>query len=205
MRNIKALAAAFLSVLLLPGCSSPLNGKGSEEDAFDPGAAFPEKVCSADEALSWAESQPVVVRRDSDCSSGSEIWDAFYGSVQAGKPASVLCADYYTLDDQNIDPELYEAEKDQYPVLFFTLVEYDGSSITYQCRCSSEETLDSEDTFKYLLYLPNDMPETAKYRHSDSYVLTDDDSVTWEQIIESMVSSQFDESVRYHIVHTDYE
>ena len=201
MKHYKVLAAALLSGLLLSGCAA----SGRKNDAFNPEEVFQTVVCPADEALSWAESQPVVVRRDSDCSSGKEIWDAFYGSVQAGKPASVLCADYYTLDDQNIDPELYEAEKDQYPVLFFTLVKYDGSSFNYQCRCSSGETLDSEDTFKYLLYMPQELPDTAKHRHSDNYVLTDDDSVTWDQIIQSMISSQYDDSVRYHIVHTDYE
>ncbi|MBR5974350.1 MAG: hypothetical protein IK020_04115 [Clostridiales bacterium] len=163
-----------------------------------------QKKCSADEALELAKRSDVVVFEDVGCTFGQEVWDAFYKSVSDGLPAAVLCANYYTLDGQNMSEELYEQEKDNYPVLYFTLLEYDGKEFSIQVRDSSSDKLDRRETFKYLNHYTGDAPATAIYKHYEYYVLVDDADTTWEQIEQGNFSSQYGDMIRHSTVYTNY-
>ena len=162
------------------------------------------KICPADEALELAKKSDVAVFENLQCISGQEVWDAFYQTVSDGIPSAVLCANYYTLDGQNMSAELYEQEKDNYPVLYFTLLEYDGKEFSIKVRDSSTEKLDQEETFKYLKHFTGDAPRTGNYRNYDSYILVDEDDVTWEKIERGLYSSQYGDWVRHHTVYSNY-
>lgn len=84
----------------------------------------------------------MVVFEGMKCTAGDEIWDKFYQTVSHGKSASVLCAHYYMLDQERVSEELYEAEKDIYPMLFLYKMEYDRDLFTVTTRKSTEKEID---------------------------------------------------------------
>lgn len=129
------------------------------------------------------------------------MWDAFCRAVDSGEAASVLCAHYYTLDREHVSEEYYEEEKEHYPQLFFCRVEYDGSSFTVTIRESTEKEPETHENYRYLRHFTGDAPAQAAYSSYDYYVLTDDDTVTWEDIFYSMVSSQSDALIRHCTVY----
>ena len=159
---------------------------------------FEEKL-SAQEALQQASNAGIPVIGIKGCESGKDVWEKFWDKVQDKKPASVLVADYYTLEGQNMSEELYEEEKDLYPQLFFTLIEYDGNEFSLKVRKSDEEKLDRDEKFKYLLHLTGNAPETALYESFDRYVLTDESDITWDELERSWYSSQSPDYIRFSI------
>lgn len=160
-----------------------------------------DRICTADEALKLAKEGDVVVICDMECVSGQEVWDEFYERVSDGKAASVLCAHYYTLNEVNIDHSLYEEIKDDYPMLYFMKLVYDGESFTIEVRLSSSEEIDYSGTYKYLNHYTGEMPPQATYDNYEYYVLVDSESVTWENIWDGIFSSQFDAGVRHYSVY----
>ena len=60
-----------------------------------------------------------------------------------------------------LDGKLYEEEKDLYPQLFFCLLRYDGEVFHVKMRKSDETKLDTDETYKYLLHLSAENPDTA--------------------------------------------
>ena len=163
-----------------------------------------ESVMSADEALAEAKKTDTVVFEFEGVTSGKDVWDSFCEKTSKGDKASVLCAHYYTLDDQNISEELYEEEEDDYPVLYFYLIEFDGQEYRLRTRDSKSEATDTDETFKYLLHFTGDGPATALYEKYDHYILADDDTLTMEQIDRSMFSSQLDDHIRHRFVYSDF-
>ena len=161
-------------------------------------------VCSADEALKLAKKTDTVVFEQQGCTSGREVWDSFFRSVSNGKPASVLCAHYFVLDKERISEELYEEEENEYPKLFFYYVEYDGKEYHIKTRESTKETPDDRETFQNLLHLTGEAPETALYSAYDRYVLTDEPSITWEDIEAGLYSSQAGAGYRHFTVYEDF-
>lgn len=191
MRKIIALLLLSCTLILLCSCAKKqANADNSRKDGITMEELF-QKKCSAKEALEYSKNSNTVVLEDLTCTSGSEVWDEFYKSVSSGKSASVLCAFYYTLDKENISPELYAQEKDLYPQLFFYLVEYDGKEFTVKTRMSSEEKLEREETYQYLKHYTGDAPSTAIYSKYDYYVLVDEEDLTWEDIEKGLFSSQY--------------
>ena len=161
------------------------------------------KLLTAEEALEWAYNNPVVVQDDTHITSGKEIWDSFFDSVNTKKPASVMCVYNYVLHEEGISPELYEKEKDLYPQLFFCMLRYDGEEFHVKMRKSDETELDTDETYKYLLHLSAENPDTALYRYTDKYVLVNDSSVTWEKLQRSMISSQSGDWIKHSTVYID--
>ena len=197
----------LLSSLLLMACS---NNKEGDQVPDHTGPADSDiktvfdTVCSADEALALAKETDTVVLESRGCTSGNDIWDTFYQTATGGKPAAVLCAHYYTLDPKQMSTELYEEEKDRYPVLYFYLVEYDGKEYTVTTRESAAEAPESQETYQHLLHLTGDAPSTARYASYDNYVLVDDPDVTWEDLMAGMFSSQSDAWIRHCTVYRNY-
>ncbi|WP_295084084.1 immunoglobulin-like domain-containing protein [Ruminococcus sp.] len=168
-----------------------------------PEEVFENKLCTAEEALEWAYNNPVVVQDDTHITSGKDIWEQFFDSANAKKPASVMCVYNYVLHKESMAPELYEEEKDLYPQLFFCMLNYDGEEFHVKIRKSDETELDSDETYKYLLHLSAKNPDTALYRYTDEYVLVNDPSVTWEKLQRSMFSSQSGDWIKHSTVYTD--
>ena len=186
----------LLTLALLLGLYTGCGAKEPDISLFD-------EVCSADESLKKAKESNVVVMEGLRCTSGKAVWDAFFKAVSAGKSARVLCAHYYTLDPERVSPELYAREKDQYPKLFFYLVEYDGETYSVKVRLSDERELDYEDTFPYLLHFTGKAPRNAAYDTYDNYVLLDDPTATMEGIWAGIVSSQANAGYHHCILYQD--
>ena len=155
-------------------------------------------VCSEDDALEWAKQGNAVTFENLKCTAGKNLWDSFYQSVCDGKPASILCANYYTQDQ-----EFMNGEKDQYPRLFFRMVAYDGNVFTVKTRACTEETLEQDDAFDYLLHFTGEAPRQAAYLAYDVYVLVDDPDATWDGIVWGLLSSQGGGGYRHCTVYYD--
>lgn len=197
------LICAFF-IMLLISCSANKSREGTSNHGIQSMEKVFQTVCSADDALELSRKTDTVVFESSGCTSGNEVWDAFYQTAMNGTPASVLCAHYYVLDQERMSEELYEEEKDQYPKLFFYLVEYDGKEYSVKIRESTEEALDRQETFPYLLHFTGEAPATAQYSSYDYYVLVDDPPATWEKIQEGLFSSQLGVGYRHCTVYRNY-
>ena len=194
MKRIIAILLAAIFAVTLTACSK--NGAKNLEELF-------QTVLPADEALALAKDSEAVVFDERGRASGKDVWDAFCAKVENRSPATVICAHYYVLDKDHMTEEAYEKEKDEYPRLFFYLVEYDGKQFSVKTRDSASETLDSSETFKYMLHFTGKAPSRALYSEYDNYVLVDDPSATWESIEEGLYSSQSDAYVKHCTVYSD--
>lgn len=195
MKRIIALIIIALAVMMLASCLK--KEKGGSGDLFN-------KVLSADEALAEAKKTDTVVLEDNGVTSGKDVWDSFYSKASKGKKASVLCAHYYTLDEQNISEELYEQEKDEYPVLYFYLIEFDGQQYHIKTRDSKSTAIETDETFKCLLHFTGKCPSTAIYEDYEYYILADDEALTYEQLEKSLFSSQSTDFIRHYFVYSNY-
>ena len=187
---MKKIFAMLLSFLIIGTCASC----AKENTLFD-------RICTADGGLKASKNNSVVVFEDLKCTSGDKIWDEFYQTVSQGESASVLCAHYYTLDKGSVSKELYEAEKELYPMLFFYMLEYDGDIFTVTVRQSTENEPEYEESFKYLMHYTGDAPVLTSYSSYDDYVLVDDPTVTWEEIMSGIVSSQPGTGAKHYFVY----
>lgn len=186
MNKALTILLSLLSVMVFASPENPGEPGKPDRNA----ESLFQTICSADEALELARKTDAVVFEGMRCTSGQEVWDAFYQTVSDGSPDSVLCAYYYVLDKEHMSEKLYEEEKDKYPQLFFYLVEYDGKQYSVKTRESTVKALDYQETFRYLLHFTGEAPASAAFSTYDNYVLVDDPSATWEGIMEGMFSSQ---------------
>lgn len=209
MKKLLAIILAlFTAAGAFSGCGRNHNaGQGPEKEA-DMGLIY--EVCSADEGLQKAKACGAVVLEDLICTANRDGMERFYADSQAGRAAKVLVASYMTLDKERMSEELYEEEKDRYPMLILTLVEHfaeghEGKPYRVVSRVSSEREIDSEDEYEYLMHYTGDMPvPNAKYSGWERYVLVDDDALTWERIEFGMLSSQFGDMVRSRTVFAEF-
>ena len=198
---MKQLSVLLLLVLLM----STFSGCGTRKEIHADTSLF-DVVCSADEALEQAKTAGIPVMENLRCTAGQAVWDDFYQAVSADKESQVVCLMYYTLDRSHMTQEAYEAEKDDYPMAFFTLLSYDGEQYTVTVRQSSETEPESEDTFPYLRHFTGKMPAQSHYSAYDAYVLVDDPNATMEGIWAGMVSSspEIASGYRHHTVYMNY-
>jgi len=210
MKKTVAIILIALSIITTASCSKKAEDSKMTNNTLSVAQAQADeslfsKVCSADEALAEAKNSDTVVIEFHGCSHGKKVWKNFVEKANSGTPASVLCAHYYELDKAHVSNELYQQEKDNYPVLYFYLLEYDGKEFTVSIRDSKSAENESKETYKYLLHMTGEAPETATVREYDRYVLADDDSLTWEEIERNMVSSILQEPIRHCSVYDDYD
>lgn len=160
---------------------------------------------SADEVLKAVKSGNYVVFEGSHCTAGNDIWQEFYKTVSNKKSATVNLAWYYTLDKEHVSEELYEEEKDNYPVIFLGTLRYNGKDFTVTTGKSTEETPETNKTYKYLMhYTGEPSSASATFSHYEYYVLVNDNSVTWEEIEHGMFSSLWGDQIDYYTVYTNH-
>ena len=193
MRKCVLFSVLLLCVHLLTACG----GAGADKAERAPLEELPE-----DYSLEQAKADGCVVHEDGDVTSGQTVWDAFAEAVSAGTAASVRLGFYYTLGDPSrYDPEYYESIKDDYPVLYIEDLTYDGTAYTIRWFEKDGEIVKA---YRYLMRYEGE-PESpyASYDSHVRYVLTNDDSVTWEDIVWGMVSSRFGDYIDHHQVYVD--
>lgn len=192
MPHKKAMAAlsAPLFLSMLGGC------------APQPGAELvPLESLPADYSLEQAKEDGCVVMEDLSVTSGQEVWDNFVKTASAGKKATVRLGYYYTLDPDHVSQEYYEANKDRYPVLFIRDLTFDGEKYVARGYENGEEIVQE---YPHLMkYEGKTETPHASYGSYVHYVLTLDDTVTWEQLQAGMLSSQLGDHIPHSTVYTD--
>ncbi|MGN1048066.1 MAG: hypothetical protein ACI4QZ_05610 [Eubacteriales bacterium] len=189
----KTIIAVLLFALFLSGCAE--KGKNSNEK-------IPLEELPAEYSLEDAKKDGLVVIEDGSASSGKDIWYDFVRCVGRGESADVRLCMYYTLGSpDSYSRELYESLKDEYPKLFVFDLSFDGNE--YHIR-HFEEGKEISGSFKYLMkYEGEPRSSSAIYSHYVRYVLTDDESVVWEDIEDALVSSRLGAGVRHMSVYTE--
>ena len=191
MKRSALILAVILVLLLFAAC-------GSEPAVYTALEDIPE-----DYTVEQAKADGCVVHENGDISSGQEYWEQFLKDANRGKEASVRLANYYELGDPSrYGAEYYESIKDEYPKLFLTDLTYDGTQYTVRSIEDGEEYV---RTYRYLLrYEGEAETQYATYDSYIRYVLTNDETVTWEELRAGMLSSQFGAYIEHRTVYTDY-
>lgn len=184
-----------LSVLLL---AFSLAAAGCEKSADIP----PMKEIPENYSLEQAKADGCVVHENGDVTSGKDIFKIFYERTLSGNKANVRLAFYYTLDDpSHYDPDYYESIKDDYPVLYIQDLSFDGKKYTLRQYEDGKEITESYD---YLMKY--DEPATspyAVYDSSEEYILTNDNTVTRQDLWNGLISSFGDDYIEHKVVCSD--
>ncbi len=190
MRRWMASSLAALCLLSCAGCGTQLAD-----------APLPLDELPSDYSLAQAKRDDCVVIEDQRVTYGQGLWDAFVEASSRGKPADVRLCHYYTLDEESCTPDHFAQLQDSYPVMYFQDLHYDGTSYTLR---SFEDGQALELTYPYLMYYAG-RAETPDATCSSyiRYVLTKDDSVTWEDIWAGMLSAQSDQAIDCYPVYVD--
>ena len=160
------------------------------------------KNISEDYTLEDARIDGCVCFDNGDITEGQKIWDDFVGATNTQEEAIVRLAFYYSLDEEQCDPEYYESVKDEYPMLYIQELTYKDDSYTIRWFEEGEEI---KKTYKYLMkYEGQPESETALYESYLRYVLTNDNTVTWEQIWKGLISSQLGDGIDHKVVYQKY-
>lgn len=149
--------------------------------------------------LEQARRDGYVIQENGKATWGLDIWDRFWQSTRAGTPAKVRVVHYYTLPGpEGIESTLYEKMKDEYPALYIMELIYDGTS--YTCQSYEEETL-YQYTFAHLLCMDGDgYGRRDESMRTLEYVLVDDDTATWDDVVYTMISSISEGTIRFRQV-----
>jgi len=152
--------------------------------------------------LDYVKENGYVVHEDLDITSGQAVWDDFAAKAKSGETCEVLLAFYYTLGDPSqYSLELYEKEKERYPLLYTKILSFDGEKYTLKYKDDGENYVEE---YKYMVRLTGEpMSETAIFSDYVYHVLVDDKDVTWDEIFRGMVSSQSGAYIRHSTVYSD--
>ena len=160
------------------------------------------KNISQDYTLEDARIDGCVCFDNGDITEGQKIWDEFVNATEKQEDAIVRLAFYYSLDEEQCNPEYYESVKDEYPVLYIQELTYKDDSYTIRWF---EEGKEIKKTYKYLMkYEGEPESETALYESYLRYVLTNDNTMTWEQIWRGLASSKLGDAIDHQVVYQKY-
>jgi hypothetical protein len=130
----------------------------------------------------------------------------FYDQTRQGQPAAVTVAHYGTLDPKRCDSAYYEAFSQDYPYLSLYQLRYDGKIYTLSCLDVWDGAALYTRTYEYLMkydttdfYAKSSLTPGGRY----DYVLTQDNSVTWEQIWNSLISSQAVSQIDHYSIYAE--
>ena len=154
-----------------------------------------------------------MITGNGSISSGRGIWADFAAKAEAGTPASVRIANAFTLRG-SLSDDLREACKEDYPSLYLSELSFDGSSYTISPvhRINGEYTIceikgyDNPVTaYRYMMhYTGKPRSAAALFTSYDKYVLTNDDTVTWEDLEWGMLSGQTGDYIPHTVVYNEY-
>ena len=137
-------------------------------------------------ALETVKAEGYVVEEDGWLTSGQEVLENFYQATQNGTPAFINVAHYFTLDPDRTASATYEAYKQDYPCLYISELSYDGETLVLR-------TQEEVRVYEYLMKYPG--TETR-------YVLTHDNTHTWDQLWRSLLSSAAGVAIDHYTVCT---
>ncbi len=173
----------------------------------DTGEAFlyvysPSKAADHDQ-LAKLKTEGTVVTEDGTATYGQDTWAKFYEKTQKGKSASVTVAAWYTLDPEKCDETYYEAYREDYPALYVHNLSFDGEmfSLTWQ-----EQSVQYGRHYRYLMRYDSSDPSVYSSRAPQKrirYVLTNDNTVTWNNIIRGTASSKLGDYIDHFSIYTE--
>jgi len=190
MRKVIEISSVIVFLLALTGCSF---GQTAERT--------PLESLPADYSLEQAKEDGCVVQENSIITSGQELWDSFVETVNSGKEVTVRLGFYYNLDPSRCDLGYYQSVKDDYPVLYIKDLTFDGMGYTIFGYEGNEEIVKKYHYLKK--YEGVAESPSASYDSYVRYVLTNDDTVTWEQITHGLISSRFGDYIDHYTVYTE--
>ena len=134
-----------------------------------------------------AEIDGCVVMRDHDIYANASVFTDFAREVGQGNPATVRIAEFYS--------------EERFAVQVSDII-YDGESFTWRAIADGQLT---ERNYQYLLcYSGEPTQANASYDSYEAFVLTDAKNVTWNQLWNSLASSQADAAIDFTLVYMDY-
>ncbi|MCI9332758.1 MAG: hypothetical protein HFG05_11410 [Oscillibacter sp.] len=188
----KGMLAALLCLFLLSGCG------GKPEP-------IPLEELPQDYSLEQAKADGCLVTENGTITSGQERWEDFLEAVDAGKAASVRLCNYFTLDSLGVssryDPDYYASIKNDYPKMSLEDLSYDGEGFT---SVSYQEGTRCEWSYSLLRRFEEEAQSSLlPYDLCISYILTDDAEATYDQLLDSLASSQLNDHIPFHIVYRE--
>ena len=152
----------------------------------------PVKLAGATE-LEDAISEGIYVQKQGQVYANRDAMTKFYENSLNGTAGSLIIGYYYEMSD-NVSQDYYMAYKDDYPVMYYALLSFDGTQFTivrvdkvesgYEIHQELGYTAPTT-TWKYLMHyegVPREGSVPSTITYYDRYVLTDDNTVTWNEI-----------------------
>ena len=142
-----------------------------------------------DYTLEQATQDGLVTFVDFNIHSNAEVWNEFLLSTQKGTPATLQIMLYINIGDpERYALDHYEAIKADYPLKYYYDIRYDGTGYDVVSYNDGERV---EKHYQYLRHFTGPaISETATYDYYEDYILTNNATATWEEIILSAASSQ---------------
>lgn len=150
------------------------------------------KLAGATE-LEDAIADGVYVQRQGQAYANKDALTRFYEDSLKGVAGSLIIGNYYAMPS-NVSKEFYDAYKDDYPVMYYDLLSFDGTQFTLspvhkidgEYVIHEEPGVDSPaSTWKYLMHyegIPREGSVPSTITYYDRYVLMDDNTLTWDEI-----------------------
>ena len=154
-------------------------------------------------ALQEAKESGCVVMEDGSSTCGAEQWKEFYEMTQNGKSGSVKLARYWTLDPDRCDATYYEVYKEDYPSMYVYDLAYNGKTFTISW---TEQGASYQRQYKFLMKYEDTIPSylsSQPPRAVTRYVLTNDNTVTWDELVRGLLSSRLGDYIDHFSVYTD--
>jgi len=193
MRKLFAAGLIVLIFCMLTACTEEQQSHARQTEPAEISAGYtPEQ----------AVEDGCVLYKNGDISAGQEQWDTFLAKVEKGQDATVRLAFYYTLlDESHYDADYYASIKDDYPQMFVHELTYADGTYTVDWQ-EDGETYNS--TYRYMMHYEGEAESAAAtYRTYTRYVLTNDDTVTWETIWHGTASSQLGDYIPHFTAYID--
>lgn len=142
---------------------------------------LPEKYASEEAMLDGC-----FVQRDGIAVDNKEIFQEFASRAQYGEAGFIRIVDWYY---------------DETPACFVHDLTFDGTQYTLAWLENGKRM---EKQYRYLKHFSGRSEvENSTYDAYEYYVLVNDDTITWEQIWNGLISSQLDAAVEHHIVYAE--
>jgi len=154
--------------------------------------------------LENAKNEGKIVVENGYVTSGQLKWDNFYKLSAKSKNASAEIVHYYTLGDPSrYGKEYYEASKEDYPSMFYLKLTYEDGIYTLT---SNEYGTEYVHKYKYLRKFEDIIPSqysSKKIQDVTRYVLTNNNSASWDEIIRSTASSKFGDYIDHFTIYSE--
>lgn len=153
-------------------------------------------------SLEDAKRDGYVIIEDGSVTSGEKNWQRFVDLTKEKTPCKIRVVHYYNIGDPSrYEPSYYESIKNKYPKMYILELDYDGKK--FRVSHYEEDKL-YEAEFKYLMkYEGKKETGIAAYGDYVKYVLVDDDTVTWNDILRGMLSSRLGDAIPHCEIYSE--